>query len=187
MPEPDAGPMGFVMPRPVSRNRSPLPPPQGSDWSPWAAAHDAPASQPTFPAGPRMPEYERPSSLYGHRTSMSLSTSFSALSFSDAPQASASFPRPQVTSSPPASTTPAPSLTAPLPTIATLFTLLRSVEQPSFDPVRKVAWCRDVLFLIQRSQQRGASSSSSVSTEVPVGAARIEDPELQRLANVAFH
>lgn len=179
MPEPDTGPVGFVMPRPVSR--SPLPPPQGSDWSPWAAPQDFAQTQSGFSSDPR---YERPSSLYDNRSSMSLTTSFSSLSFSDVSQASA-FPRPELTSSPPPSGSTSESLTAPLPTIVSLTSVLHSVEQPSFDPARKVKWCRDVLFLVERAQQQ-TSPSGNTSTDVPVGPARIEDSELQRLVNVAL-
>lgn len=181
MPEPDTGPLGFVMPHPPSNNRSPLTPSQGPDWSPWAILQHQSSSQVNVSATPHMPQ---PGSLYGNRNSMSLSTSLSSLSFSDVPHTPAGFVKHEAKAPPPV-TPPEPSLTAPMPTIASLAAVLQSVEQPSFDPARKVTWCRDVLFLVERAQPQ-ASTSGTASTDLPIGPARIEDPELQRLVNVAI-
>lgn len=77
-----------------------------------------------------------------------------------------------------------PSLTAPLPTLATLSVQQNSIQQPNADPARKIAWCRDVLALVDRAQQLHARSSPT-STDPIMGPAQIDDPELQKLVNVA--
>lgn len=86
----------------------------------------------------------------------------------------------------PANTTGPPSLTAPLPTIAGLAALIPSVQQPTFNPASQVAWIRDVLSLVDRSQQQATSSTSTTTTDAAVGPAHIADPELQRLVNAAL-
>jgi len=74
--------------------------------------------------------------------------------------------------SPPSS----PSLTAPLPSIANL--TLPSIQHPSHDPVLKLGWCRDVLFLVDRLQKVTA-------TDIPAGPITISDPQLLRLSQTA--
>jgi hypothetical protein len=43
-----------------------------------------------------------------------------------------------------------PSLTAPLPTISSLIAALPSVQTPNNTPASKIAWCRDVIGLVDR-------------------------------------
>ena len=72
----------------------------------------------------------------------------------------------------------APSLTAPVPTIPALLAAVQAVQQPSYDPVSKVAWSRDVIFLVNRAQQNS-------SADPLVGPVVITDPQLLRLAQTA--
>ncbi|KAF8319199.1 hypothetical protein F5887DRAFT_905608 [Amanita rubescens] len=81
-------------------------------------------------------------------------------------------PPPKAPSPPPDS----PSLTAQIPTIATLQAVALSVQQPNYDQLSKVAWSRDVIFLVNRSQQ-----NSSTDPTTPIA-----DPNLIRLAHVAI-
>ena len=69
------------------------------------------------------------------------------------------------------------SLTAPLPTIQTLTEAIPSIQDPSFDPARKVLWCRNIFLLVDRLNQSTA--------ELPTGPVHIEDPQLLRLAQIA--
>src|SRR6266550_6691402 len=85
-------------------------------------------------------------------------------------------PPPKAPSPPP--TLDAPSLTAPIPTIASLQAVALSVQQPNYDQLSKVAWSRDVIFLVNRSQQNS-------STDPTTGPASIADPNLIRLAHIA--
>ena len=69
------------------------------------------------------------------------------------------------------------SLTAPLPAIQTLTDAIPSMQDPSFDPTRKVLWCRDIFFLVDRLNQS--------TTETPIGPVHIEDQQLLRLTQIA--
>lgn len=51
------------------------------------------------------------------------------------------------------------------------------MQDPSFDPVRKVVWCRDIFFLVDRLNQSASES--------PTGPVHIEDPQLLRLTQIA--
>lgn len=82
-------------------------------------------------------------------------------------------------SSPPSPPSP-PSLTAPLPLIAQLQSASTTIQSPSHDPVLKVAWCRDVFFLIERAQRNPVPGA-----DPPVGPITIKDPLLSRLAQIA--
>ncbi len=95
----------------------------------------------------------------------------------------------QQSQQPPATTGP-PSLTAPLPTISALQAAQQAIQAPSCDPASKIAWCRDVLSLVNRASQTAAggtagSSSGQSGTDPIAGPAKISDPNLQRLADVA--
>lgn len=83
---------------------------------------------------------------------------------------------PKVSSPPPA----LPSLTASLPILAQLQTAATVVQSPNHDPALKIAWCRDILFLVDRSQGTGTPS-----TDPPIGPISISDPALARLAQIA--
>ena len=132
------------MPGNVNRPGSVLPPPAGSEWSPWS-----PVSQPTH----------------------GFNSSYPPPPF---PSANSPYQPPQSTR--PASPTNA-SLTAPLPTIQTLAAATPSMQDPSFDPARKVVWCRDIFFLVDRLNHS--------ATEAPTGPVHIEDPQLLRLTQIA--
>lgn len=69
-----------------------------------------------------------------------------------------------------------PALTAPVPTIASL---AAAAPAAGTDPQTRIAWCRDVAFLVERLQQ------STTAAEPATGPARIADPELARLAPLA--
>lgn len=80
---------------------------------------------------------------------------------------------------PPRAQSAVPSLTAPLPTIQSLSTALPTIQQPAHDPALKLAWARDVLLLVDRTQQPSP-------TDIPAGPVSIPDPQLQRLASTAI-
>ncbi|OCH86984.1 hypothetical protein OBBRIDRAFT_760449 [Obba rivulosa] len=186
-----AAPAFPVAYRDPSRGPSPLPPPQGSEWSPWAGTGHPPGALPPHP------KYRQP------RAEDSLPNSFARLSVSEQPRqhrhtgsnASMSSTYGLPPNSPPqrygpppqqpANTTGPPMLTAALPTVASLAAHLNSVQQPGFNPAGQIAWIRDVLSLVERSQQQVSSTSIGSSTDPTVGPIRIGDPELQRLVNVA--
>lgn len=69
------------------------------------------------------------------------------------------------------------SLTAPLPTIQTLTGAIPSMQDPTFDPARKVIWCRDIFFLVDHLNQSAPES--------PTGPVHIEDPQLLMLTQIA--
>ncbi|KAG0706871.1 HCP-like protein [Suillus ampliporus] len=71
-----------------------------------------------------------------------------------------------------------PSLTAPIPTVQSLSTALPTIQQPAHDPALKLAWARDVLLLVDRTQHPSA-------TDIPSGPVIITDPQLQRLVATA--
>ena len=72
-----------------------------------------------------------------------------------------------------------PFLTAPLPVLGQLEEAAPIVQQPTHDPTLKVAWCRDVFYLIKCSIQ------ASSKTDLPIGPVTIPDPSLARLAHIA--
>lgn len=51
------------------------------------------------------------------------------------------------------------------------------MQNPSFDPARKVVWCRDIFFLVDHLNQS--------ATDGPTGPVHIEDPQLLRLTQIA--
>ena len=73
-----------------------------------------------------------------------------------------------------------PSLTAPLPVLSQLQSAASAIQSPAHDPALKVAWCRDVFFLIDR-----ANRESVPGADPPVGPVTITDPTLLRLAQIA--
>ncbi|KAF9652429.1 hypothetical protein BDM02DRAFT_2974566 [Thelephora ganbajun] len=135
---------GFIVPGTVNRSGSSLPPPTGSDWSPWS-----PASQPAHGFNSSYPPLSHPPANSPYQPPQSIR----AQSPTNA------------------------SLTAPLPTIHTLTGAIPSMQDPSFDPARKVVWCRDIFFLVDRLNQ--------AATDGPTGPVRIEDPQLLRLTQIA--
>ncbi|KAK0454116.1 uncharacterized protein EV420DRAFT_1481824 [Desarmillaria tabescens] len=71
------------------------------------------------------------------------------------------------------------SLTAPIPTIPSLDSALSTVQQPSHDPALRIAWCRDVLYLVDRH-------THAPPNEPVVGPVIITDPNLTRLVQYAI-
>ncbi|KIL58303.1 hypothetical protein M378DRAFT_332549 [Amanita muscaria Koide BX008] len=159
--EPNYNPGGFAMPTPmqpppfqqpppVSLVQSPPPMHQGNQqWAPWAPPVDQMASL-SFNAPHQHPPHPQ------HRSS--------------------TFGPPPKPPSPPKSD--GPSLTAVIPTVASLQAVAQPIQQPNYDPASKIAWARDVLFLVNRAQQNG-------STDPPVGPVTITDQNLLKLAHIA--
>jgi len=135
---------GFIIPGSVNRPLSTLPPPAGSDWSPWN-----PVSQQAHSFNPPFPSLLYPSTPSPYQPPQNIRA-------------------PSPTDS---------SLTAPLPTIQTLTDAISSIQDPSLDPARKVVWCRDIFFLVDRLNQS--------ASEAPIGPVHIEDPQLLRLTQIA--
>ncbi|KAI0031848.1 hypothetical protein K488DRAFT_51173 [Vararia minispora EC-137] len=163
---------GFAMPIPSFSDRgpSPLPPPQGSDWSPWTIPRSSSPSSAVPPASThRSPS---PNTLSSQMGNMSLST-----------------PAPRQRSPTGTQDGGPPSLTAPLPTISSLIAGLSTGQNPSAPPASRIAWARDVLTLAERMFASSASSPDAVNqaglTDPPSGAVNVSDPELLRLVDVA--
>ena len=79
-----------------------------------------------------------------------------------------------------------PSLTAPLPTVSQLTTALAAVQTRGADPTKVVAWCRDVISLLNRAETLNVpiSNRTSISSaDALTGPLRIEDPQLIPLVN----
>ncbi|KAF8643382.1 hypothetical protein AX16_009052 [Volvariella volvacea WC 439] len=180
---------GFVLPgqgpAPQPRPTSVLPPPQGANWSPWAIPGAGPPN-PGYASPPQAP----PMAGYSNQTRPydpvnGLANSFNSLSFASAPPPAQQplHRAPSVTYGPvpraPSPPSVLPSLTAPLPTLQQLNVALPTVQQPTHDPALRVAWCRDVLFLVDRAT--GAANAN----DPPVGPVTIPDPQLQQLVQVA--
>lgn len=73
-----------------------------------------------------------------------------------------------------------PSLTASLPNITQLQSAANIIQSPHHDPALKVAWCRDVFFLIDRAQRNVVPGA-----DPPIGPVTITDPLLSNLAQIA--
>ncbi|PBK94885.1 HCP-like protein [Armillaria gallica] len=76
-------------------------------------------------------------------------------------------------------TPPQTSLTAPIPTIPSLDSAMGTVQLPSHDPALRIAWCRDVLYLVDRH-------THAAPNEPVVGPVTITDPNLSRLVQYAI-
>ena len=87
---------------------------------------------------------------------------------------------PQPPPPPPQPPAALPSLSTPLPVLAQLQSAAGPIQSPAHDPALKVAWCRDVFFLIDR-----ANPESIPGADPPVGPVTITDPALLRLAQIA--
>ncbi|KAF8076340.1 hypothetical protein FPV67DRAFT_1664619 [Lyophyllum atratum] len=154
---------GFGIPQQPARGPSPLPPPQGANWSPWggSAGMSTPHLPPFSNSSPQQPP---------------------PFSSNPTPQhAPYTYSSPEPAQQPPLQPAAhtAPSLTAPIPTVDTLQPAVPNIHNPTYDPSLKVAWARDVLALVDRTL------NTSSSTDPPVGPAIINDPALLRLAQLA--
>jgi hypothetical protein len=103
-------------------------------------------------------------------TSDPLASAMASLSFSDAPQKKG-----------PDSNSP-PSLTAPLPTIASLIAGLPSLQTGN-NPVSRMAWCRDVINLVDRLY---VAPNQTGSADPPSGPIHVTDQELNNLVETAI-
>ena len=92
----------------------------------------------------------------------------SSLSFSDTPRRKS-----------PESNTP-PSLTVHLPTISSLIAALPSVQN---GPASKIAWCRDVIGLVDRLY---VTPNQTASADPPTGPIHVADQELNNLVEIAI-
>ncbi|KAF8637230.1 hypothetical protein AX17_002961 [Amanita inopinata Kibby_2008] len=155
MPPPMRGPSPRPPQPPSHSNSLPSsqPPPHNPQWSPWA-----PPIQQNASLSFNGPHRQHPPAQ--HRSSVAVSM----------------YGPPPKPPSPP--TGDAPSLVAPIPTIPALHAAVQAIQQPNYDPTSKVAWARDVVFLVNRAQQ-------NTSTDPLVGPATITDPQLLRLVHVA--
>jgi len=95
----------------------------------------------------------------------------SSLSFSDTPRRKS-----------PESNAP-PSLTAPLPTISSLIAALPSIQTPGNGPASKIAWCRDVIGLVDRLY---VTPNQAGSADPPTGPINVADQELNNLVEIAI-
>ena len=122
----------------------------------------------------------RPSWLSSTPSSNNIVRSMANLTFQPSP--------PPLPPAPPAprsfSAASPPSLTAPLPVISQLQSAASIIQSPAHDPVLKVAWCRDIFFLIDLAQRKSVPNSVPGS-DPPVGPVIITDPVLSRLAQIA--
>ncbi|KAI0051382.1 HCP-like protein [Auriscalpium vulgare] len=165
---------GFANPG-AARGATPLPPPAGSDWSPWNFPQPQPStsspSQPP-PGPPPPPQGHRPFPSYSSPrnptlppgTPDSLSPAMGAMSIHPPPATAAAAADP-------------PSLTAPLPTISSLLAAEQPIQNPNGNPASKLAWSRDVLSLVERMHPP--------PEDAPPGPVHITDSELSRLADIA--
>ena len=170
---------GFVAPA-LSTSPAPLPPPAGSNWIPWNApqSNSPPSIQANLPPAHQPPfEQPHPSSLQSRPysshppTSDPLASTMSSLSFSDTPRRKS-----------PESNAP-PSLTAPLPTISSLIAALPSIQTPGNGPASKIAWCRDVIGLVDRLY---VTPNQAGSADPPTGPINVADQELNNLVEIAI-
>ncbi|KAF9524188.1 hypothetical protein CPB83DRAFT_861764 [Crepidotus variabilis] len=160
-----------------------LPPPQQSmnqnNWTPWGAN-----SQPSTYQAPNAQEVAQ--SL----ASLSLTSIPPPPPFLSPPQHPPSAPPTQQSQPPSAPThhratsesalSVTPSLTAPLPSLAQLQQAAPIIQSPNHDAALKISWCRDIFFLVDRSQASGTPSTDPV-----VGPITISDPTLAQLAQIA--
>jgi hypothetical protein len=183
-------PMNTPLPPQAQAYSSPYPGPSYAPQPPPLRQEDVASSIASLSLGPPPPSQD----YRGPPRSESTST-FQPSSYQPGPppphphvrHQSSSFsapPLPQQASGPSAP----PSLTAPLPTVSGLAALLPAIQQPDYDPAQRVAWCKDVLGLVNRAEnsQTVSSNPTSVTTaDLVVGPVRIGDPQLQRLVDVA--
>ncbi|KDQ09328.1 hypothetical protein BOTBODRAFT_37076 [Botryobasidium botryosum FD-172 SS1] len=173
----------YSIPQPAPFNGQPL------NFHPTPHAHRAtsprplpnPGVRPQSPPWPGASPYLDPSARpqgagtayrpQSHYPDNRLSQSFSDLSFSSPPPTETVLPGPPSMSPAPADPNKTPELTVSFPTISSLIAGSQSVA--SADPARKLAWSKDVLNLVDRTQQASGDAT------------RIADPELARLADTA--
>jgi hypothetical protein len=159
---------GFFVPGRSAASSSPTP--IHSNLPP-AASHSYAAQQAlhqTEPLRSRSPSLPFPGSTSTHPDP--LQSAMASLSFSDSLQKKG-----------PDSNSP-PSLTAPLPTIASLIAGLSSVQAGN-NPASTVAWCRDVIALVDRLY---VAPNQTGSADPPLGPIHVADQELNNLVETAI-
>ncbi|KAG6900942.1 hypothetical protein C0993_004379 [Termitomyces sp. T159_Od127] len=153
---------GFTVPQPV-HGHAPFPPSPGTEWSPFAGSS-------LVNPGIQNQQFSSP-------------VLQPALLFDPNQTSSYNFPpepiQQPIQQSPPQPIAPVPSLTVSMPTVATLQLSIPAIQNPNYDHALKVAWARDVLNLVDRT------NNPSASTDPPVGPAIIHDPILLRLVQLA--
>lgn len=86
-----------------------------------------------------------------------------------------------------------PSLTSPLPTVAQLSSAANIVQSPTHDPKLRIAWCRDVFFLIDKANAFNIATTNPATSDLfstppsdsPIGPVIITDPALLSLSQIA--
>ena len=153
---------------------------------------ETPPPPPPLPAELRAPRPHHPAQIdqlnwspwgaqvgsYNAASVQDVSQSIANLSLVSPPPAlpSAQNPPPQM-----ASPQPISSISAPLPQLAQLESATPVVTSPNHDPALKIAWCRDIFFLVERQRHEVVTPS----TDPIVGPVNINDPALARLAPLA--
>jgi TPR repeat protein len=171
---------GFIAPT-LSTTPSPLPPPSGS-WMPWQVPQSgSPPSGLSLQLPPSSGNSAQPSQMHQPDHSPvhslpypgppspegTLTSAMGSLAVSGSSQKPGSEP---------------PSLTAPLPTISSLIAALPSVQTPNNTPASKIAWCRDVIGLVDRLY---VIPNQTGSADPPSGPIHVADSELNRLVEIA--
>ncbi|KAJ7588155.1 HCP-like protein [Mycena floridula] len=145
-----------------------------SPWAPWNQSSPYPAQPLPHPGSSSLSPY------VNNLNSSMASLMFSLPQTQHPPRAISAQPP-----SPPRQNQPLP-LTAPIPSIPSLNQVLGTIQQPSHDPALKLAWCRDVLFLVDQSQTaQSHTSGTAITTGILTGPIIIHDPQLLRLCRVA--
>ena len=166
---------GFIAPT-LSTTPTPLPPPSGS-WMPWQVPQSGSPSGINVQLPPISVDSAQQSQMQSPVHSLpypgppspedTLTSAMGSLSASGPSQKSSSEP---------------PSLTAPLPTISSLIAALPSVQTPNNTPASKIAWCRDVVGLVDRLY---VIPNQTGSADPPSGPIHVADQELNRLVEIA--
>ncbi|KIK60278.1 hypothetical protein GYMLUDRAFT_43568 [Collybiopsis luxurians FD-317 M1] len=169
-------PGGFNIPgAPPPPARSPHFPPQ-PQWTPWSPALPTPPHSTAYSPAPALPY---PSGS----PSLSASPAMHHRVVSPAPTISAHIHHPAPSSSSLSiDNSSPPSLTAPLPTIPALTQAMPTIQNPQHDPALRVAWVRDVFFLVEKAH---ALASGTPFGEPPNGPVVIMDEGLLKLTQVA--
>lgn len=169
---------GFIVPT-LSTTPTPMPPQSGS-WMPWQIPQSgSPPSGLNLQLPPSSVNSAQQSQMHSPVHSLpypgppspedTLTSGMGSLSVSGPSQKSSSEP---------------PALTAPLPTISSLIAALPSVQTPNNTPASKIAWCRDVVGLVDRlyviPNQTGSADPprgpSTLLTRSSIGLSKSQSP-----------
>jgi hypothetical protein len=100
---------------------------------------------------------------------------------------------PNIPQTPASSSSSIPSLTSPLPTLVQLSSAANIVQSPTHDPKLRIAWCRDVFYLIDKANTFSIPTTNPATSDLlstppsdsPVGPIIITDPALLSLSQIA--